>query len=100
PAIVLWVLLQAHEGRDTASQEMALADAVNAPGGPGRVFNLDARNLTEILNRLRDELPEWAVRVVRTAGLDVLRVPRFSKEDVLERYYSSVSLAEVGKVVV
>ena len=70
-------------------REIRLADLLDAPCSPGRVFNLDA---VALLGKLYELEGEGYVRINRTAGLDVVRLnePGMSATACLERYYEII----------
>lgn len=87
PLIALYVLLQERPGVVRAEPQIGLMQAIRDPFSVGRVFNLGAAALLEILERLTVQVPEWAVRLTRTGGLDRLTLPQVSPDVVLMRYY-------------
>ena len=87
PLIVLRVLLQRRPGEPRTERQIGLTQVLREPMSVGRVFNLGAAGLIEILNRLEIRYPEYAVRLIRTAGLDQLTLPETEPMAVLERYY-------------
>lgn len=87
PLIVLYVLLQERPGVVRAEPQIGLMQAIRDPFSAGRVFNLGAAALLEILERLTAQVPEWAVRLTRAGGLDRLTLPQVSPDGVLRRYY-------------
>ncbi|GAB4533274.1 MAG: DUF4007 family protein [Anaerolineales bacterium] len=87
PLVMLYVLLQEHPGQPRNALGINLLQALREPMSVGRVFNLSAAVLIELLQRLEHEHPEYAVRLVRTGGLDQLQLPSVAPEDVLTAYY-------------
>ncbi len=87
PLIVLYVLLQERPGVVREEPQIGLMQAIRDPFGVGRVFNLGAAALLEVLERLTLHVPEWGVRLIRTGGLDRLTLPQVSPHLVLMRYY-------------
>lgn len=87
PLIVLYVLLQRCPGEPWPERQIGLTQVLREPMSVGRVFNLGAAGLIDVLNRLEMRYPEWAVRLVRAAGLDRLTLPKVEPLAVLERYY-------------
>jgi len=87
PLIVLYVLLQSRPGEPRSERQMGLTQALREPMSAGRVFNLGAAGLIDLLNRLETRYPDWAVHLVRTAGLDQLTLPEEQPLAVLEQYY-------------
>ena len=74
---------------DPLGQEIKLADLLDAPCSPGKVFNLDA---VALLDKLYELEGEGYIRINRTAGLDVVRLNEVSMAAVacLERYYEII----------
>lgn len=69
--VVLYALLRYREQYEPDSRELRLVDVLNRPGSPGRAFNLDSLSLLDLMRKLDRR---GYVRVVRTAGLDTLRI--------------------------
>ncbi len=65
--ITLAIILQAHPGE----QEIEISKLLNGEGSIGRAFNMDMTLLLDILRRIENL---GAVRIIRTAGLDVIRI--------------------------
>ena len=87
PLVVLYVLLQERPGVPRTASSLNLLQALREPMSVGRVFNLSAAALIELLQRLEHENPKYAVRLVRTGGLDQLQLPSAAPAEVLTTYY-------------
>lgn len=87
PLIMLYVLLQERPGEPRTESALNLLQALRQPMSVGRVFNLSAAALIEQIQRLEHEHPEYAVRLVRTGGLDQLQLPSVAPAKVLAAYY-------------
>ena len=86
PPLVLLAVLS-DQASDTG--ELRIADIQSEPCNAGKVFNLDAITLTAALYRL--ELLKH-IKVIRTAGLDVIRfTPKWAFEICVEMYYGGLS---------
>jgi len=74
---------------DPLGREIKLADLLDAPCSPGKVFNLDA---IALLGKLYELEGEGYIRINRTAGLDVVRLNEADMTAVacLERYYEII----------
>ena len=74
---------------DSLEREIRLADLLDVPCSPGKVFNLDA---VALLGKLYELEGEGYVRINRTAGLDVVRLnePDMTAVACLERYYEII----------
>ena len=69
-------------------EEISLNELLTAPCNIGRVFNLDAITMLDALYKI-DKL--GAIRISRTAGLDVIRImERQSFLEWVERYYQDI----------
>jgi len=79
-------------GHQRVESDLNLLQALRQPMSVGRVFNLSAAALIELLQRLEREHPEYAVRLVRTGGLDQLRLPPAEPTEVLSAYYRTTQL--------
>lgn len=72
----------------TNPNALTLEELLNEPGSPGRVFNLDSLALLEILRRLE---ALGYIRVIRTAGLDEVRIDTgMTPNDCIRRYYEEM----------
>ncbi|RMH14047.1 MAG: DUF4007 family protein [Gammaproteobacteria bacterium] len=87
PLVVLYVLLQERPGQPRVASSLNLLQALRKPMSVGRVFNLNAAALVELLQRLERQNPEYAVRLVRTGGLDQLQLPSVTPAEVLTAYF-------------
>ena len=85
PLIAVAVIVDNADGRT----EIPLSDIQNKTGNLGKVFNLDTITLLTVLNAAERA---GYVKVVRTAGLDLLHI--LTKNDYLEcvkQYYAQLS---------
>ncbi len=85
PIILLaCILAQADDAR-----EISLQSILHGKGSVGKIFNLDVITLMDILGQA--ELQGY-IRIVRTAGLDVIRVSKENMKalDFVEEYYKSL----------
>lgn len=84
-----WIALAVIADRAGAQKEISLNELLTAPCNIGRVFNLDAITMLDVLYQI-EQLGE--VKINRTAGLDVVRIindPTF--QDCVEAYYASIN---------
>ena len=84
PYVLLAIISEQAKDRE----EISLNELLTAPCGIGRVFNLDAITMLDALYRI-EKL--GAIRISRTAGLDVIRI--MEKRSFLEwvdRYYQEI----------
>ncbi|HEX2910809.1 MAG TPA: DUF4007 family protein [Chloroflexia bacterium] len=97
PLVLLYVTKKWQEENQPDAIQVSLRDLLTAPASPGRSFLLGLR-LVEALRRASDidEAKDFAFKVTRTAGLDVLSLPKVSAEEILKQAFSSPVL--IGSV--
>lgn len=84
-AIVLAIILDIADSK----REIKLEKLLSEPKSIGCAFNLNAAMLLEILQRLEDN---GALKLVRTAGLDVVNIlTDKTSEQVIEEYYLALN---------
>ena len=85
PLILLACILQ--QAGDV--REISLQSILHGDGSVGKIFNLDVITLMDILGQA--ELQGY-IRIVRTAGLDVIRISKENGKalDFVEEYYKSL----------
>ena len=85
PALVaLAIILQAHPDE----KEIEISKLLNGKGSIGRAFNMDMTLLLDTLHRIENL---GAVKIIRTAGLDVIRVLTDKTAlDCIEQYYHDI----------
>ena len=84
PWVMLAIIIDCAEGK----QEISLNDLLNKECSIGKIFNLDAISLLDILHEI-ERLDE--IKVIRTAGLDVVCIKqKRSFLECVERYYSEL----------
>lgn len=85
-----WITLALIQKKHCRTTEIQLKDLLLAPESIGKTFNLDSITLLEILRNL-EKLGE--IKIIRTAGLDVVRVthPEQNYIDCVEKYYESIA---------
>ena len=85
PLIALALILRQSDG----SSEIPIGALLNAQGSVGKAFNLDTIALSSLLSDL-DALGH--LKIVRTAGLDVVKLTHgLTYDDCVEKYYASIS---------
>lgn len=85
PWIVMAVIVDQAQGRD----EIGLNELLTAPCNIGRVFNLDAITILDILHNVESA---GIIKIIRTAGLDVIYInEKLSFEHCIEKYYETIS---------
>lgn len=88
-----WVALAVIADQAEAKEEVSLNELLTAPCNIGRVFNLDAITLLDVLYQI-EKIGE--IKINRTAGLDVIQLlhkPSFQK--CVEAYYRSINDQEM-----
>ena len=83
-----WIMLGMIIDSAKGNKEIALNDLLTKEGNIGKVFNLDAISMLEVLHKIErlDEL-----KVIRTAGLDVVRINKErSFLECVKHYYSDL----------
>ena len=66
-----WVILAVIVDQVAGREEIALNELLTAPCNIGRVFNLDAITMLDILHRVEKT---GEIKIIRTAGLDIVRL--------------------------
>lgn len=87
-----WIALSVIQDQADGRKEIPLNELLKAPCNIGKVFNLDAISMLEVLRSI-EKLGE--LKIVRTAGLDVVRI--LSDKDFIacvNEYYSSLDEQE------
>lgn len=84
PWVVLAVIVEEAQGK----KEIALNELLTAPNNIGRVFNLDAITMLDVLHEI-ENLGE--IKIIRTAGLDVVQIKEeFSFIECVNKYYETI----------
>ena len=69
-------------------KEIGLNELLTAPCNIGKVFNLDAISMLDLLRRI-EKLGE--IKIIRTAGLDIIRIlSDRTFQECVELYYASL----------
>lgn len=85
PLVVLAVILDQAKGKE----EIKISSIQNDPCNAGKIFNLDVITLTTLLYKI--ELMGY-IKVIRTAGLDVIRITKsISFIECIEDYYKAIN---------
>ena len=83
-----WVALAVIQDQAHERKEISLNELLTAPCNIGKVFNLDAISMLDLLRKV-ERLGE--VKIIRTAGLDVVRIlSDKSFDDCVNMYYASL----------
>lgn len=81
---VLAVIVDQADGRD----EIGLNELLTKPCNIGKVFNLDAITMLDILHEIERI---GKIKIIRTAGLDVIHInEQLTFDDCVKRYYETI----------
>ena len=84
PWVVLAVIMDQAEGRD----EIALNELLTKPCNIGKVFNLDAITMLDILHEIESI---GMLKIIRTAGLDVVHlISKMTFDECVAKYYETI----------
>jgi len=88
-AINPWVALAVIQHQAQGKTEISLNEILTAPKNIGRVFNLDAITMLDLLYQI-EQLGE--IKINRTAGLDVININHERTfEECVDQYYASIN---------
>lgn len=84
-----WIALALIQKEHVGIEEIQLKDLLLSPNSIGKVFNLDSITLLQILRSI-EKIGE--IKIIRTAGLDVIRIkhPEQKYIDCVNNYYESI----------
>ena len=83
-----WIVLAIISDRANGRNQIGLNELLTAEGNIGRIFNLDSITMIEVLRRA-EKL--GALKIIRTAGLDVVHLLKdYTFLDCVENYYASL----------
>lgn len=83
-----WVILAVLMDQAAGDTEVSLNELLTSPKNIGRVFNLDTITM---IDTLREAEKTGAIRIIRTAGLDIVRIEKhFSFDECVDNYYESI----------
>ena len=84
PWVVLAVIVDQAEGRD----EIGLNELLTKPCNIGKVFNLDAITMLDVLHEIENL---GLIKIIRTAGLDVIHLnTQLAFDDCVKKYYETI----------
>ena len=84
PWVVLAVIMDNAEGRD----EISLNELLTTPCNIGKTYNLDAITMLDILHEIENI---GQIKIVRTAGLDVIHLnSTYSFDECVAKYYETI----------
>ena len=83
-----WVILAVIVDQVAGRGEIALNELLTAPCNIGRIFNLDAITMLDILHRVEKT---GEIKIIRTAGLDIVRLNnQRTFQECVDMYYASI----------
>lgn len=84
PWVVLAIIMDRSEGRN----EIALNELLTMPGNIGKVFNLDAITMLDVLHEIENI---GMLKIIRTAGLDVIHLNKqMLFDECVKKYYETI----------
>lgn len=87
-----WVVLSIIEDQADGREEIGLNELLTSPCNIGKVFNLDAITMLDILHDIENI---GMLKIIRTAGLDVIHLSkRMTFIECVDHYYESISEGE------
>ena len=86
--IISWVLLAVIMDQAGEATEVGLNDLLTASKNIGKVFNLDTITM---IDALREAEKTGAIKIIRTAGLDIVRIEeKYSFDECVDKYYELI----------
>ena len=84
-----WVILAIiMDNNQDKKEEISLNDLLTGVGNIGKVFNLDSVTMLEILHNVEKS---GVIKIVRTAGLDVIHINKIMTfDECVEKYYEEI----------
>ena len=83
-----WVVLAVISDQANGRQEIGLNELLTAKCNIGRIFNLDAITMIEVLRRVEKT---GEIKIIRTAGLDVVHLlNEHTFQECVENYYANL----------
>lgn len=84
-----WIALAIIAEEANGSKEIPLNEILTSPCNLGRVFNLDAITLLDVLYNIEKK---GTLKIIRTAGLDIVRLSdTYSFQGCIDTYYREIS---------
>ena len=84
PWVVLAVIMDQSEGKD----EIGLNELLAKPCNIGKVFNLDAITMLDVLHKIENL---GKIKIIRTAGLDVIHLnEKLTLKECVQKYYETI----------
>lgn len=83
-----WVALAVIMEQAGDATEVRLNDLLTGTNNIGRVFNLDVITMIDVLHEVEKT---GAIKIIRTAGLDIIRIDqRYTFDECVDKYYDTI----------
>lgn len=83
-----WIILAVIMDQAAGANEVSLNDLLTSPKNIGKIFNL---NTITMIDALRKAEKTEAIKIIRTAGLDVVRIDRkYTFDECVKKYYENI----------
>lgn len=83
-----WIILAIIVDQAKDRKEINLNELLTAPCNIGRIFNLDAISMLDVLHKV-ERIDE--IKIIRTAGLDIIRINHSRTfQECVDKYYESI----------
>lgn len=83
-----WIALAVIMDQAGEETEVSLNDLLNRENNIGKVFNLDVITMIDVLHEVEKT---GAIKIIRTAGLDIIRIEhRYSFDECVDKYYDII----------
>ena len=84
-----WVILAVFSDQAGGRDEIGLNDLLKSPCNIGKVFNLDAVSLLDVLHQVEKS---GSIKIIRTAGLDVIHLNnQLTFNECVQNYYENIN---------
>lgn len=84
-----WIILAVIVDQANGKSEIGLNELLTAPCNIGKVFNLDAISMLELLRKVEKT---GEIKIIRTAGLDIIRINNVRTfQECVDVYYSRIN---------
>ncbi len=89
-----WVILAVISDQAGDRDEIGLNELLKSPCNIGKVFNLDAVSLLDVLHEVEKM---GAIKIIRTAGLDIIHLKEhFTFDECVQNFYENMSEGILG----
>lgn len=87
-----WVILAVIYDQAKGREEISLNELLMSPGNIGKVFNFDSISMLEVLRKAEST---GKLKIIRTAGLDVIHLlDHLTFQECVDQYYRSIETIE------